>query len=389
MNINMTNRILPDVGTSEMETRWQAVINQSKQDAKKSVSVTKSDEFENDLIPILSPDTIKAETERVLGQADENKGLFTVKPANKWLEQAKNRPTPKMLFGQLWFENELCILFSDTNLGKSILAVQIANSISKGETINGFTLEADRQPVLYFDFELSDKQFEARYSDNFTNHYPFDSHFIRVEINQNSEIPTETDFETYLNQSLERTVSDTNAKIVIIDNLTYLRSGTETAKDALPLMKHLKALKSKYNLSILVLAHTPKRDLSKPITRNDLQGSKMLINFCDSSFAIGESFTDKHLRYIKQIKQRNCELVYDTDNVAVCEIVKPYNFLHFEFVDYATEKAHLRVLSEKDKELRKEEAAELKEQGKSNREIARQLGVSEGSVRYWFKKAGA
>ncbi|MDR1182664.1 MAG: AAA family ATPase [Bacteroidales bacterium] len=319
-------------------------------------------------------------------QNNENAGLFIVKPASEWIKQAKTRPIPKMLFGQLWFENELCILFADTNLGKSILAVQIGNSISKGEAIKGFALEAIKQPVLYFDFELSDKQFEARYSDNFINNYLFDRNFIRVEINPNSEIPTKIDFETYLNQELERTISNTDTKVIIIDNLTYLRSGTETAKDALPLMKHLKALKAKYNLSVLVLAHTPKRDLSKPITRNDLQGSKMLINFCDSSFAIGESFTDKHLRYIKQIKQRNCELIYDADNVGVCEIAKPSNFLQFEFVNYATEKEHLKVPSDKDKERRKQEAAELKAQGKSNREIARQLGVSEGAVRKWLKQ---
>ena len=316
---------------------------------------------------------------------NESKGLFTVKSANKWIEQAKNRPIPKMLFGQLWFENELCILFADTNLGKSILAVQIGNSISKGELVKGFVFEAPKQPVLYFDFELSDKQFEARYSINFANHYLFDSNFIRVEVNPNSEMPIDIDFETYLNQSLERTISETQAKILIIDNLTYLRNGTETAKDALPLMKHLKALKAKHNLSILVLAHTPKRDLSKPITRNDLQGSKMLINFCDSSFAIGESFTDKHLRYIKQIKQRNCELIYDADNVGVCEISKPLNFLQFEFVGFGTEKEHLRTPSDNDKEQRKQNALELKAQGKSNREIARMLGVSEGAVRKWFK----
>jgi RecA-family ATPase len=234
-------------------------------------------------------------------QQNNSNILFSAMPANKWIERAKNRPIPKMLFGKLWFENELCILFADTNLGKSILAVQIGNSISNGEAIKGFELEADRQSVLYFDFELSDKQFEARYSNNFINHYSFDNNFIRAEINPNSEIPTGIDFETYLNNSLERVVSDTGAKVLIIDNITYLRTCTETAKEALPLMKHLKALKAKYNLSVLVLAHTPKRDLSKPITRNDLQGSKMLINFCDSSFAIGESFTDKHLRYIKQI----------------------------------------------------------------------------------------
>ena len=334
-------------------------------------------------------DSIKAEASILLEQqaeASESKGLFTVKSATKWIEQAKNRPIPKMLFGQLWFEDELCILFADTNLGKSILAVQIGNSISKNEAIKGFVLEADRQPVLYFDFELSDKQFEARYSDNFTNHYPFDSDFIRVEINPNSEIPTDTDFETYLNQSLERTVSDTGAKVLIIDNLTYLRSGTETAKDALPLMKHLKALKSKYNLSILVLAHTPKRDLYKPITRNDLQGSKMLINFCDSSFAIGESFTDKHLRYIKQIKQRNCGSIYDTDNIVVCEIVKPDNFLQFEFIGYGKEREFLRVPSDKEKTELETIVGQLKEEGGTVRDIAKELQISKSQVGRIIKK---
>ena len=337
----------------------------------------------------INPSAIKAEVERLAEQhlkANENKGFFVIKSVNEWIAQAKDRPIPKMLFGQLWYEHELCILFADTNLGKSILAVQIGNSISKGEPINDFMLDSGKQTVLYFDFELSDKQFEMRYSDKFTNHYQFDNNFIRVEINPNSEIPTDTDFETHLNKSLECTVSETGAKVIIIDNLTYLRSGTETAKDALPLMKHLKALKAKYNLSILVLAHTPKRDLSKPITRNDLQGSKMLINFCDSSFAIGESFTDKDLRYIKQIKQRNCEMIFNADSVGVCEIEKPTNFLQFKFLNYATEREHLRVLNDKDKEQRKQEAIELKTQGKSNREIARQLGVSEGAIRKWFKQ---
>jgi hypothetical protein len=86
--------------------------------------------------------------------------LFTVKTADRWIQQAKTRPIPKMLFSEFWFEGELCILFADTNLGKSILAVQIGNSVSKGEPIYGFKLETTKQPILYFDFELNDKQQE-------------------------------------------------------------------------------------------------------------------------------------------------------------------------------------------------------------------------------------
>jgi hypothetical protein len=295
---------------------------------------------------------IKIEAEQLINkssEATENKGLFIVKTAGRWIEQAKTRPVPKMLFGEFWFEGELCILFADTNLGKSILAVQIGNSISKGEQIRGFKLQTSQQPILYFDFELSDKQFENRYSQNFNNHYNFDGNFIRVEINPDAVIPDNYPFEDYLNYSLECSIIETGAKILVIDNLTYLKNETEKAKDALPLMKHLKALKNKYGLSILALAHTPKRDLSKPITRNDLQGSKMLINFCDSSFSIGESNNDKSTRYIKQIKSRNTEIIYDTENVCVCHIEKPYNFLLFEFLNFGTEREHLKQISESEK----------------------------------------
>lgn len=300
----------------------------------------------------ISPTDIINNANQLLNQTlndNESKGLFTVKPANKWIEQAKVRPTPEKLFDSFWYEGEVCILFADTNLGKSILAVQIGDSISKGLAVNGFQFTAKQQPILYFDFELSDKQFEIRYSQEMQNHYSFSDDFIRVEINPDADFPEGKSFEDYLNTSLEKAIVETGVKVLIIDNLTYLRSENEKAKDALPLMKHLKALKRKYGLSILALAHTPKRDATKQLSRNDLQGSKMLMNFCDSSFAIGESFIDKSFRYIKQIKQRNTEEQYGSDNVIICQLAKPSNFLKFDFLNYAPENEHLKQVSEKDK----------------------------------------
>ncbi len=315
-----------------------------------------------------------------LTEAKECKGLFLVKTAARWIEQAKKRPIPKMLFDEFWHEGEICILFADTNLGKSILSVQIGDSISKGEQIPGFKRESKKQPILYFDFELSDKQFENRYSIKFEDHHTFDENFIRVEINPDANIPDGSSFEDFLNDSLDIAIKETGAKILIIDNLTYLKNETEKAKDALPLMKHLKALKSKYGLSILALAHTPKRDLSKPITRNDSHGSKMLMNFCDSSFAIGESSTDKNLRYLKQIKARSTEIIYDAENVCVCQISKPFNFLQFEFVNFGTERDHLKVFTVKDRETNISKCKELHAQGKSQRQIAAEIGISVGAV---------
>jgi len=340
------------------------------------------------------PETIKnhvQELTKKLKEQKENKGLFKLKTANEWLELAKKTPIPEMLFGEFWHDGEICILFSDSNLGKSILAVQIADSISKGKQVPGFKLEAKKQSVLFFDFELSPKQFEVRYSvknENkkvFENHYSFDDNFIRIEINPDADIPTEISFENYLNQSLEKSIIETGAKILVIDNITYLKNETERSKDALPLMKYLKALKSKYGLSILAIAHTPKRDLSRPITQNDLGGSKMLYNFIDSCFTIGQSNTDNNLRYIKQIKARNTAMIYDTENVVVCQIDKQFNILEFEFIEFGAERLHLKQVTDQDRASIIEQAKELSGTGLSQRQIAKELSISVGTVNKYLK----
>lgn len=320
-----------------------------------------------------------------LGVSNSN-NQFIIKTANEWIEDAKARPIPKMLFGELWFENEVCILFADTNLGKSILAVQAGESIASGKSTCGLKNEVEAQKVLYFDFELSDKQFENRYSNDYSEHYQFPSNFIRAEINDEFMCNNFVDFEKEFIKSLEATIIEKNIKIIIIDNLTYLKNETEKAKDALSLMKELKALKNKHNLSLLILAHTPKRDSSKPLTKNDLSGSKMLINFCDSAFAIGESSGEKGLKYIKQIKQRNTEQRYGTDNVILCEIEKINSFLQFSFMDFGNEYEHLKTVEIANKEDRNDLILQLHNQGKSNVAIAEELDISEGTIRYVLNK---
>ena len=94
--------------------------------------------------------------DQLAAEIPEQIGMFTVKTANRTIKEAALRPNPDALWLTLWYEGEVCCLFSDSNLGKSIYAVQIATSI------------ADKQRVLYFDFELSDKQFQLRYSDGYS-----------------------------------------------------------------------------------------------------------------------------------------------------------------------------------------------------------------------------
>jgi 5S rRNA maturation endonuclease (ribonuclease M5) len=317
--------------------------------------------------------------------------FFIIKSANEWIKEAQLKPIPKMLFGELWFEDELCILFADSNVGKSLLAVQIADSITKGKAIGDFPLEVEPQKVLYFDFELNDRQFSNRYGENkngfLVNEHRFSKDFLRVAINPDADFSGEATFEECLVNQIESAVTETGVKILIIDNLTYLKTDNERAKDALPLMQKLKALKNKYQLSIMVLAHTPKRDLSREITQNDLAGSKMLINFCDSAFAIGKSTKGESIRYVKQIKERNTGKIYGSDNVCVAEIVKTDNFLSLNFFSFGDEKEHLKEKNKADKKESIQQVVDLKEQNKSHREIAAIVGYSIGSVTNYLNEA--
>ena len=323
---------------------------------------------------IKKPNLIKSNS--LDSNTEKEQDLFIVQTANDCIEFAKSQPIPKMLFSEFWHEGELSILFADTNVGKSILAVQIADYISNGMGFQGFIVEIPPKKVLLFDFELSQKQFEKRYSNDFRNHYSFNNNFFRAYINPNSL--NFEDFEITLFRNLEKEILHTGANILIVDNITYLKSqSTETAKEALPLMKELNNLKQKYNLSILVLAHTPKRSNLNPITVNDLAGSKHLANFADSVFAIGTSQKDKSIRYIKQIKARATEKFYDYDNVIVCEITKKDNFLGFTFLEFGNEFLHLKTIGENEsKELTESIIGMFKaEPGISQRKIAERLGV--------------
>ena len=309
-------------------------------------------------------------------------GCLIVKKANTWVDEAKNRPIPNMLFSEFWYENELSILFADTNIGKSILAVQIADSLSRGKAISGFKLECKPKKVLYLDFELSDKQFENRCSDDYQGHYTFHENFLRAELNSELELPAKhKSIEDYLCDSLEISITKSKAEVLIIDNLTYLNNDNEKAKYALHLMKTLKKLTKSNNISVLVLSHTPKREDSKPITKNDLAGSKMLMNFCDSSFAIGASSQDPTFRYIKQIKQRNTEHLYHSENVVLCEISKSSNFLKFNFLGFVSESEHLANIASSSIGERDDKMIGLINQGLSNVQIGKELGIHEATVR--------
>jgi hypothetical protein len=311
--------------------------------------------------------------------------MFSILTANGWMAQSMHKPKPTKLFDEFFLTGEVSILFSDTNAGKSVLAVQIAESLASGKAIPGFLLEAKAQKVLYIDCEMSDKQFENRYSTDYHDHYHFSDNFKRAELDPDADMPEGKEWAEFIIDRIREAIIQTDSTVIIIDNLTFLNESLENAKDAAPLMKHLKLLKNEMGVSILILAHTPKRDKFKSMSKNDIQGSRMVLNFADSSFTIGESALDPKIRFLKQIKQRNGAEAYGADNVVVCQISKVDSFTGFTFVGYEAEWKHLKESTVEDRSNAKQKARELSATGKTQRAIASELGVSASNVNKYLK----
>ncbi|MBK8304894.1 MAG: AAA family ATPase [Chloracidobacterium sp.] len=242
--------------------------------------------------------------------------------------------------------------------------------------------------VLYLDFELTETQFNERYSRHenglCVDKYKFSKRNMRAQISWNQEVPDA--FESYgafMAHSIAEAVDKHKIKVLIVDNISWLATANTHAGAALTLMKALKNLKQDLGISIMVIAHTPKRPYARPMTDNDLAGNKTLANFTDSMIAIGKSHRGHDIRYIKHIKLRNSGSQDDSSNVIVCRLEKPHNFPKFTFLEHGSERAHLMPYYDRAYHYREQltdEARRLAAEGMTERDIADKLSLGKTTV---------
>lgn len=335
---------------------------------------------ENDGKKVLAPRaTVDAEYVGMIASSEEqgsqNK-TFYCPTANEVMREAMKEKIPNELFYNMFYEKDLCCLFAATNLGKSVLAMDIADQLSY-----------KNYKVLYLDFELSKIQFGIRYSESGLP-YTFSPNFYRPDLT----IDKMRSYEERLDglfSNMKTTIEEYGVNVIIVDNLTYILDNAQNAKQATQLIKALHDFKNEHGVSILIISHTIKRDNRKPIIQDEMVGSKMIGNFIDSCFAIGCDINNRKRLYIKHLKCRNSEVIYGEDNVLLCQIEKIDRFLRFSTSEETCdEKSLLKSVScvATNRNTMKAQAYAMKKEGLTNQEIANALGVkSEGTVRNWLK----
>ena len=282
----------------------------------------------------LPSDIKKLKAERERSSAPKNTPSTRIRTANQRLIDARNTPPLQALFGPLWETPGIAILAGDTGVGKSILAVLIANLVtSDAKVLLGQHCEG-RFKTIFYDFELTDRQFEKRFES-----FSFTDDFLTGDTD-----PTSIEGEAFSFDHICADIERYNAKVIILDNITALALKTTADADiSISIMKGLKRLQVERGVSTLVLAHTPKIPSGVALDLNCLAGSKHLSNFADSVFFIGRSSQDKSLRYIKQVKNRTGE---ELNGVLVCELNDTSGYIGFSLVGTDEEVNHLALSTE-------------------------------------------
>jgi KaiC/GvpD/RAD55 family RecA-like ATPase len=297
--------------------------------------------------------------------------------------QAKPR---RHLMGSLLRESDVCFIFGDEGCSKSILAFQIGDAVAAGRSAfvgpEFYNECTEGKKTIILDFELDDEDVADRYSEEVEAEFSkertkafhrFSDNFFRADINPECEDLKDLDLK--IMRQIETLVEFEHPELLIIDNLSWLVSESHDPGIATAFVRKLMTISRRYAVSVLVVAHTPKRNTAEPLEARHLAGAKALSNFATNVIGIGISKLDSHKRYIKHIKNRKGIKVFTEENVATFTVAKSGPNLIWEYDGTTVESIHLSITDREEFERDMlERCMDLLRQGYSYRRIAEKTG---------------
>lgn len=296
-------------------------------------------------------------------------GVFAVRRLNDWMDEAEVLPDVTFLYHRMLCKGEVTAIFAPTNAGKTIFTYQVADAIAHA----GYR-------TLYIDCEMTLQSLRTRYFDtDGTSRHVFSYNLDRAELC--AELLGADNPQDLIYKSMEDAATS-GFQVIVVDNISFLCADMEKSQAAGAIMARICALRKKYDLTIIIVAHTPKRKGDEPLSSYSMFGSSMLAAFFDAIIGIGISVSDPTIRYVKTCKFRSGDYPYPADKVALYRIKQTDGFTHFDYVGVGVEADHLKPQYIPDDDNLEEigQVLLLREQNKSLRAIAEELGITLSKV---------
>lgn len=224
-------------------------------------------------------------------------------PANEFMQNCYKATPPVSIDGTRLRTGEVTFFFGSTGAGKSITVMDLA--IRNAHKLSG--------NVLAIDAENKSHQISERYPEGFK----FPPNFLMMDM---TIFLANTD--GVLTEDLILDIIKLhNIQLLIVDNLGFISpEAVQDQKASHRLIKMFWSVVVKSQISLLIVAHTPKRENDKPLEIKDLEGSAKISNYADSIVAVGRD--SNGTRYLRTLKTRS---QFDPNEVELFDIVRLAN----------------------------------------------------------------
>ncbi|HYJ90919.1 MAG TPA: AAA family ATPase [Pyrinomonadaceae bacterium] len=304
------------------------------------------------------------------------KGRVRLRRMNECFVKTDHLPRAEALFDAFWREGELALLFGPAGIGKSVLAMQVAEAVARGRGIGRFAMPMYRRRVLYVDLVMSDAEIQRRYSYRAgvmgeLKTYKFSGSLYHDRPEDISK----------LGDWLREAVREDGIRVVVVDDLSAVRQTADGTRETLRLMRELKKVKEELGISILVLADSMEPRRGSTGSEADLGRSRVLCDVADSVFAMGRAGRNASDRRLVQLRSRNAEPVWNAYNGPIGRMGRlDDGFLGFTFDERFAERMAQETLDL----ICKIKA--MYDGGKKFRAIAEELGMAQSQTWRLYQK---
>lgn len=195
------------------------------------------------------------------------------------IEDGCNAPPRRKIAGCFLYEDTNTFLYSRTNMGKSILAFQVAFAAATGTSIHSCSAlcnECEPMKTLVVDLEMDAKTLYDRHGSAVFNADPaLLSNLVYLHERVDKSILLGFD----LLDKIEQAAVDNKAKLIIIDNISKLIPDALKAENVARVIDTLKRIRLKTQTSFLVIGHTVKSAPGIAVSNNSYFGSSSFEKF--------------------------------------------------------------------------------------------------------------